>query len=93
MRRHNVSVSLGSGRYTYDGHNMIIMFAWKSMSFDSSSSIFDGFFSIPSRALCVLSYTNNDVTRIFHNRKMDFSSNFSISNLVVMVILLAILWY
>jgi len=33
---------------------------------------------------------SNDVTRIFHNRKLDFPSNFITSNLVVVVILLAI---
>ena len=32
----------------------------------------------------------NDITRIFHNRKLDFPSNFSTSNLVVIVVFLAI---
>ena len=58
------------------------------MSFYSSSSIFYEFL-IPSRALCVTSFTSNDVTHIFHNRKLDFSSNFSTSNLDVMIVLLA----
>ena len=60
------------------------------MSFHSSSSIFDGFFSIPRKALCVPSFTSNDVTHVFHNKKLKFLSNFSTSNLVVVVVLLAI---
>ena len=39
---------------------MIVAFARKSMSFHSSSSIFNGFFSILNRALCVPSFTSND---------------------------------
>jgi len=60
------------------------------MLFHSSSSIFDGFFSIPSRALCVPSFTSNDITSIFHNKKLNSSSNFFTSNLVAVVILLTI---
>ena len=69
---------------------MIVAFARKSTLFHSASSIFDGFFSIPRRALYVLSFTSNDVIHIVHNKKLDLPSNFSTSNLVVMVILLAI---
>ena len=36
------------------------------------------------------SFASNDVTRVFHNRKLDFPSNFFTSNLVVVVVLLAI---
>ena len=60
------------------------------MSFHSSSSIFDGFFSLPSRALYVPSFTSNDIICIFHNKKLDFPSSFSTSNLVFVIVLLAI---
>jgi len=69
---------------------MFVAFVRKLMSFHSSSSFFDGFFSIPSRVLCVPSFTSNGVTHIFHNKKLDLPSNFFASNLVVMVVLLAI---
>jgi len=69
---------------------MIIVFARKSMLFHSPSSIFDDFFSILSRALYMPSFTSNDVTRIFHKRKLNFLLNFSTLNLVVVVVLLAI---
>ena len=36
------------------------------------------------------SFTSNDVTYIFYNKKLDFPLIFSISNLVVMVVLLVI---
>jgi len=39
--------------------------------------------------LCVPSFMSNAVTRIFHNKKLDFPSNFSTLNLVVVVVLLA----
>ena len=71
-----------------DRHSMIVTFARKLMSFHSSS-IFDDFFSIPSMTLYVLSFTSNDIIHIFHN-KLDFPLNFSTSNLVVVIILLAI---
>ena len=66
---------------------MIVAFARKLMLFHLSSPIFDGFFSMPSSALCVPSFTSNDVTHIFNNRKLDFPSNFSTSNLVVVIVL------
>jgi len=69
---------------------MIVAFARKLMPFRSSSFIFNDFFSISSRALCASSFTSNDVTCIFHNRKLDILSNFSTLNLVVVVVLLAI---
>ena len=36
------------------------------------------------------SFTSNDVTLVFYNRKLDFPSNFFTSNLVLVVVLLAI---
>ena len=63
------------------------------MSFHSSSSIYYDFFSLPSRALCVPSFTSNDLTRIFHNMKLDFLSNFSTLNLVVWSSCYPSLWY
>ena len=76
-------------RTSSDRHSMIVGFVRKSISFHShplslmASSQYQAGPWVPS-------FTSNNVPRIFRNRKLDFSSNFSTSNLVVVVVLLAI---